>query len=460
MELDIWRIACRRKEGVTPDSWLGSMLRRNARTAYLREFGAPQTTLEFRQRVPVVSYDEIHPYVSRVSAGEADVLFSGKPVAYERTGGSAGGSKLIPYSSNGLSDFRESVLPWLAHTIRRHGISGRAYFSISPAARAPEEIGGVPVGLSDAAYLGDQAGQLLRQRTAVPFEVAAISDIDIWRKTTRKYLEAAHDLELISVWSPTFLLRLLQGVADTRALWPNLKVVSCWTSGSSARYVEDIARLFPQARIEPKGLLSTEAVVTVSDEGGRPALVRHGYFEFLDGETVLDESRLESRREYEVLATTASGLYRYATGDRVRFDGRNSEGRPILEFVGRDSLTSDLVGEKLTDAFVGRCLDSIPGFAMLVPDARAPSYVLVCDADTGFDAISLEALEGRLRSNPQYAYARRLGQLAPLRILSCLRPFDVVERVMRDRGVRLGDIKPTALRVEDHWLPLFERNSR
>jgi hypothetical protein len=456
--MDCWPLPIPVDEAVSADGWLESLLRRNAETAYLRAFGSPRTAAEYRRRLPIVSYEDLDPHLSRIAAGAADVLFAGVPVAFERTGGSAGGSKLIPYSAAGLRDFQLSVLPWLAHTVRRHRISRRAYFSISPVARAAEHIGGIPVGLSDAAYLGEQAGQLLWQKTAVPFEVAAISDIELWRRTTRRHLEAAQDLELISVWSPTFLLRLLEGIGDTRALWPDLKVVSCWASGPAARYVDQLARLFPQATIEPKGLLSTEAVVTVPDEACRPVLVGRGYYEFLDGETAIEESGLEPGREYEVVVTTASGLYRYATGDRVRCDGRNDAGRPILEFVGRDSLSSDLVGEKLTDAFVGRCLDTSQGFAMLVPDTETPGYVLISDG--AIDPEGLRRCEERLSGNPQYAYARRLGQLAPLRAISCRRPFDVVERVMRDRGVRLGDIKPTALRTEDFWLPLFEQNRR
>jgi hypothetical protein len=69
---------------------------------------------------------------------------------------------------------------------------------------------------------------------------------------------------------------------------------------------------------------------------------------------------------------------------------------------------------------------------------------------------SARAFEDRLRRNPQYDYARRLAQLAPLRLLACPQMFDVIEQVMRSRGVRLGDVKPTALRPDDSWLSLFE----
>lgn len=361
------------------EPWLPAMLARNAHTAYLREYGSAIDEL------PIVTYDDLVPWIDRIVAGESDVLFAGRPVAYERTSGSSGAAKLIPYSAEGLLDFQRSVVPWLVQAVRAHRIAGRAYFAISPATRAPESIGGVPVGLPDGAYLGDVAASVLAEITAVPFEVAAIADVDEWRDATLRHLIAARDLELISVWSPTFLLRLLDDLDDDPIdLWPNLKLVSCWASAASKPYAGELAARLPHAVLEPKGLLSTECVVTTP-----LGITPHGYFEFDDG---------------EVIATTASGLYRYRTGDLLR-DG---------EFAGRKGIVSDLVGEKLTEPFVATCLDNVRGY--LFPEGRG--YVLATETP-----VDPAIVEQRLCANPQYAYALRLGQLAPLRVRHM--PFDL-----------------------------------
>jgi hypothetical protein len=458
MRGDIWQLPDVKRAGETHDIWLTRMLARNAGCAYLERHGSPRTEKEFREQIPVIGYEHIEPFLKLIEDDQANVLFDGAPVAFERTGGSSGGRKLVPYSVAGLDDFRRNLIPWLAHIVRRHHLSGSAYFAISPVARKPEFFGRFPVGLPDGAYLGEETGALLLQRTAVPFEVGAIEDIDQWRELTLDHLKRAGDLELISVWSPTFLLRLCDEIGDTRRYWPRLKVISCWASGPAKHYIDALSRLFPQATIEPKGLLSTEAVVTAPDEKGLPRLVPHGYFEFRQKETCLRATELATEGEYEVILTTASGLYRYATGDRVRCQETDVAGRPVLEFIGRDSLSCDLVGEKLTDSFVGQCLAEVDGFAMLVPDVRQPGYVLICER--AFSPTWLAAFESRLGHNPQYEYARRLGQLKPLRQLVCRRPFDAVERIMQRRGVRLGDIKPAALRTEDFWLPVFEELRR
>jgi len=347
-------------------------------------------------------------------------------------------------------------VPWLDTVVKTHGITGRAYFSISPATRRPERIGDIPVGLPDGAYLGDIAGAVLAEMTAVPFSVAAIDDVALWRSETIRHLAAARDLELISVWSPTFFLSLLDQVDNPHLLWPRLKVVSCWASAASKPFAEALAARLPQAHLQPKGLLSTETVVTVPDIDDRPVLTEHGFFEFeRDGRLSLHNELAEGPL-YEVIATTASGLYRYRTGDLVRYEGRSITGRPILEFAGRGNAVSDLVGEKLTEPFVAACLEDVPGFRLLVPASESNGYVLLAEADA---AISIDDVERRLCGNPQYAYARRLGQLAALRLMPVSRLYDRYARIHAEQGVRLGDVKPAALRNEPEWIGRMEEPS-
>ena len=421
--------------------WLPTMLARNAQTAYLRGYGSPRTVEEFRERVPVVAYDDLVPWIERVKSGERDVLFAGLPIAFERTSGSSCAAKLIPYSAEGLRDVQSSILPWLVRVVAAHGITGRAYLSISPATRTPECIGDIPVGLPDGAYLGDLASSVLAEVTAVPFEVAAITDVAVWRAETLKHLTAAHDLELISVWSPTFLLRLLDDIDDPMTVWPRLRVVSCWASGASKPFAEELAARLPHAHLQPKGLLSTETVVTVPADDDRPVLTEHGFFEFeREGQLCLADE-LTNGSVYEVIATTASGLYRYRTGDLVRYDGAG------LEFVGRGSVVSDLVGEKLAEPFVAQCLADVPGFRFLAPHDHG--YVLAVEHGASVD---VERVESRLCENPQYAYARRMGQLDALRLLPVPQLFDRYAQAHVERGVRLGDIKPASLRNERAWV--------
>ncbi|HMW16586.1 MAG TPA: GH3 auxin-responsive promoter family protein [Accumulibacter sp.] len=446
-----------RRPAVAPDvgvAWLTELLAINQPTAYLRSHGSPLTLEAFRAQVPFCQYESLEPWLQRIADGESDVLFRGRPCAYERTGGSTGGSKLIPYSTAGIADFRRAVSPWLAATLERHAITGSVYFSISPVARVAERIAGIPVGLPDAAYLDEAMCQVLMTRSAVPHAVSEIAELATWRHTTLKHLLRASDLELISVWSPTFLLSLLEDHVGIAA-WPRLKVISCWADGSSRPYAAELAARFPGVAIEPKGLISTEAVVTVPNADGEPELATSGFFEFLrDGHAFLSHE-LEKGGDYEVVVTTASGLYRYRSGDIVCCRGHATSGRPILGFVGRSGLHCDLVGEKLSEAFVATALSALPGFSLLIPDARRRAYVLIRESETSLE--ELARLDTALSHNPQYAYARKLAQLSPPSALRVPSAWAVYEKTMLTRGARLGDIKLTTLRPEPFWLDVFER---
>lgn len=429
--------------------WLAELLERNAGSAYLRRFGSPTNLQAYREQVPPTDYEALAPWLERVVAGEPDVLFRGRPRAYERTGGSSGGAKLIPYTTAGLLDFEAALGPWLADAVSRHALSGSVYLATSPATRPAERIGDVPLGLPDGAYLGARWGEWVAAHTAVPLDVARETDIDRWRERTLAALAAARDLELISVWSPTFLLRLLDDLPDPVEMWPRLKLVSCWTAGASQGPAAQLRARLPHARLQPKGLMSTECVVTVPDAHDRPALAAPGFFEFEhDGELSL-AAEMEPGAQYEVVVTTASGLYRYRTGDQVACTGFTEARVPVLEFQGRTGIVSDLVGEKLVEAFVQQALAAVPGWCFLTVQPGGTGYALVTETGVPVDLASVEA---QLARNPQYAYAVLVNQLQPLVHRPIDRLYDRFVQHRIARGSRLADIKPLALLPDAAWL--------
>jgi hypothetical protein len=249
--------------------------------------------------------------------------------------------------------------------------------------------------------------------------------------------------------------------AATATIWPALDTISCWTDAGARRFVDDILAAFPHARLQGKGLLATETAVTIPlARFPHPVLaVNSAFFEFLDGDErswLCHELRVGER--YRVVVTTPGGLYRYDLGDRVLVRGW-AEGLPMLEFVGRGGLVSDLCGEKLSEDFVLRNLPGAYGFAMLAPSLTArPHYVLFLDAariDEELAAGLASRLDESLRENPQYGYARHLGQLGQVRARRVARPIEAYTSFAVAQGHRLGDIKPPALRPETDWEARF-----
>lgn len=482
------------------EQWLMDTLKRNQNTAWGRRYRFDQITTarDYQKRVPLQHYEELADAISAMAAGQRDVLFAGVPLMFERTSGSSGASKIIPYSAQSLADFQRALLPWLADVVHQYSITqGTAYWALSPVTRSQAFTeGGIPIGVSDAQYLGEDALVTFDELSAVPFRVAALDDVDEWKVATLYHLLRAGDLALVSVWSPTFLQLLLDGIiehgsrldtllasggplageqvipdetalsrlrdyvsqgkrGDCTVLWPGLKLVSCWGDASSEPYYRELAQQCPQAAFQRKGLLSTEGVVTVPGHSGEACLSLHsGFYEFLDdsGNALLAEG-LRIGDSYRVLITTAGGLYRYFTGDEVicmeRADGERG---PALRFLGRSGVVSDLVGEKLTEVFVNQCLSSMEGFGVLVPAPRRkpqPAYLLLLGDDMATQSSDIASkIEGQLQENPQYSYARRIGQLGALEPRCLSEPL---ERYMAWSGhcdTRLGDIKLSSLRPE------------
>jgi len=90
-----------------------------------------------------------------------------------------------------------------------------------------------------------------------------------------------------------------------------------------------------------------------------------------------------------------------------------------------------------------------------------PFYELLIDAEAGRDLAPQAALiEERLRLNPQYAYARALGQLGPVAPRAVEHLLDRYTRLQARRGCRLADIKPPVLLTDAAYAALVGADVR
>ena len=133
---------------------------------------------------------------------------------------------------------------------------------------------------------------------------------------------------------------------------------------------------------------------------------------------MLPVEALREGDEYEVVVTTAGGLWRYRLGDRVCVTDW-AEKTPSLRFLGRSGNVSDRFGEKLSEPFVAEALDKVfgcetPRFAMLAPDEDHAGCRYTLYVEGMARAHWAESLDHELRRNPHYAYCRDIGQLIPV----------------------------------------------
>jgi hypothetical protein len=428
------------------------IVRHNADTVFgrMHRFGDVASIDDFRNAVPVRTYDDHRHWIEAIAGGSTRVLTADPVIAYEETGGTSSGAKLIPYTAQSLRAFRAAVLPSLFDLVRRRPriANGKMYAAISPAIRVPRRTpSGIPIGLSDAAYLGEDLIPAFAGVLAVPASVGQGTDVVQWRQSTLRHLEACPDLSFVSVWSPTFWLELVDGIGPDKIkkLWPRLDTISCWADGASAAFLPQLRKLLAGVHIEAKGLLSTESAVTTAygeDRGCVPA-IHSAFLEFADEHGAIHLAHeVVPGSTYRVIVTTPGGLYRYDTQDLVRCVSHDS-GIPRLVFLGRAGLVSDMVGEKLEEAFVASALAQLPVAARLVArEIPSPHYELWLDVESRSQVENWsDQVEVALRRNPQYAYARRIGQLSALAPICKPGFWSTFDRP----GRRLGDIKSSVL---------------
>jgi len=502
--------AALREPRTVQESLLHWYLRSNRQTAFgiKHQFQSIRSAREYQERVPLSTYDDYADAIERIAGGGRDVLTSSRVSLFEPTSGSTRGAKLIPFTNQLQQEIRRAVAPWIVDLARSHAalIGGPAYWSISPVTDlSVSSDSKIPIGFeTDSAYLGGWLQNLADQTLVRCDDLRQLGNIDEFRRRTLLRLLAARNLRLISVWHPTFLTLLLDtlesswpsllaslrnglprdGAAKAVApcvdratelegadpqrpmtIWPELRVISCWGDAQASSLLTDLSDRFPNVRIQPKGLIATEAFVSLPFQRHHPLAVRSHFFEFIDDDgTAKFLWELEESSCYSVVVTTGGGLYRYRLRDRIRVTGF-LEQTPSIRFIGKEDGISDLYGEKLSDSFVAEILARLlPEFApetrfsLLAPEhqRQAARYVLFVDSSANRPAEFAERLQRELCGNPHYAYCARLGQLLPATIAPIERGSDrlYLAKLQAD-GARLGNIKPTALSAATNWRQTF-----
>lgn len=483
-------------------------LRVNARTEFGRRHGFDtiRSVREYQDRVPLSTYEDYEPSIERIRSGEHAVLTVAPVRCLEPSSGSTRAAKLIPYTRDLQAEFSRALAPWIFDLARStpQMMGGPAYWCITPAVTAPRansDTSVVAAGFeSDSAYLGGRL-QWLTDRTLVNCnDLKHAGDLADFRRRTLLRLLNERELRLISVWHPTFLTLLFDAMAASwrellhdltrglppagpvrgsppnpsraselaradplrpRSIWPRLAIVSCWGDGHAATLMGDLQARLPGIRIQPKGLIATEALVSLPFAGRHPLAIRSHLFEFLDSRgNARCAWELERGQSYSLVVTTGGGLYRYQLRDRILVQDFLQE-TPCIRFMGKEDGIADLCGEKLNEAMVGEVLSRLlpslaPGakFALLAPSTHGGRirYVLYLDSARPAAARLCDELEAALSANPNYAHCVRLGQLLPATVehVGSGAAERYLER-LRESGQRLGNIKPAALSPLTGW---------
>lgn len=456
---------------------------------WARELGSVASYEEIAARLPMRAYEDFqNPIEQQRNSGRP--LLTPEVTRFEPTSGSSSQRKWIPYSPGFLSEMNRAAAVWMADTYRQYpGIkSGPHYWSLS---WLPQDLRAL-TSSDDAELFPWWQKFFLHKLMAVPPALSLAPSPEAAWHATLCFLYSQKNLSLISVWSPSFLLKLLKDLKErqeqieadlTRSswgyfeaelrpllapppprrqkisvsasfaqeLWPNLQLISAWDSALAQTWWEELRRNFPGVALQGKGLWATEGVVTFPYQGRKILAASSHFYEFrcLASGKILPAWKLEEGQEVQPLLWTSSGLLRYSLADRLKVTGFVSR-TPCFEFLGRLQGV-DLVGEKMDAVAITAILQKIAARHRLRPLGVValrhprPRYLLVLDENFTLPA---ENFEKELLGFHHYRVARELGQLAPAEVLTHSRE-DFFKRVHRSQV--LGQNKLESLYFLEEW---------
>ncbi|WP_256574115.1 GH3 auxin-responsive promoter family protein [Pseudomonas sp. M30-35] len=463
---------------------------------------------QFGSKQPCTTYDSYRDAIERQRNLQSLHLFDSPINRYQPTSGSTSAIKWIPYTQAFLGELDRAITPWIGDLYRQFPniAQGSHYWSLSWIPTSLRDASSSE--LNDDMQLMSLSKRLIAGLTqTAPTSIALAKTADDSLFATLAYLAADEHLSVISIWSPTFGLGLLEqlsicreelaevlergswgdrmgamgslncpqsrktaqrlkawdGVADPAffaALWPHLALLSAWDTAAAAPWAQRLKRMLAHAQFQGKGLWATEGVVSIPVQGHYPLAYRSHVYEFEDLENgrILAPWQLRKGQQVMPLLTTGSGFARYRMNDVLEVS-HHWRTLPCFTFLGRNDGT-DMVGEKISATLAQTIIDSLtycdllPITLLALSDSGAgkPGYALLIEGQADATSVPITTLASQLEhallDNFHYRLARDLGQLAQARCISLPNMRQIYLEQSRVRGMLEGNIKLEALR---HW---------
>ncbi len=311
----------------------------------------------------VNTYEDLKGYIDRMRQGERDVLWPGTVRWYAKSSGTTNDkSKFIPVSKDGLKDThyaggRDAVVWYLRNNPDSRLFDGKALIlggSHAPNYNLRKSLVG-----DLSAILIENCNPLVNLVRVPDKEVALLSDFEEKRERIARMTvnENVTNLSGVPSWMLAVLNRILEitGKEDMTGIWPDMEV---FFHGGVAftPYRRQYERLFPSDRMHyMETYNASEGFFGLQDEPGDSAMslmLDYGvFYEFIPMDELESKNPrvvplwgVETGRNYAMVISTSSGLWRYMIGDTVRFTSVNP-----YKFVitGRTKFFINAFGEEL-----------------------------------------------------------------------------------------------------------------
>jgi hypothetical protein len=292
----------------------------------------------FSDRVPVNDYDGLKPYIDRLRKGEQNILWPEEIKWFAKSSGTTSDkSKFIPVSEDSLEEC--------------HFNGGKDLLSIY-CNNNPDTLlfdgKGLALGGShhiseydNEAYYGDLSAIIIQnlpfwaQFIRTPNMSIALMDeweskIELMVKVTKE--ENVTSLSGVPSWTLLLLKRILEdtGKSNIHDVWPNLEIF--FHGGVSFHpYREQFNKIIPSSKMKYlETYNASEGFFGIQDRMNSDEMLLmldYGiYYEFIPTEFIglenpkaIPLSEVEIDKNYALVISTNSGLWRYMIGDTIKF---------------------------------------------------------------------------------------------------------------------------------------------
>ena len=198
------------------------------------QFSSINSKSEFSQRVPVVNYEELYPYISRIMQGEQKLLWPSETRWFAKSSGTTNAkSKFIPVSPEALDDCHFKGGKDLLSIYFNNNPESKLFDGKGLAIGGSQQINQYDPSLNS--YYGDVSAVIMKNLPLwaqfVRTPSLDIALMDEWEEKIEKMAEATADENVTSISGvPTWTILLLQRILEIKGeskihhVWPNLEV--------------------------------------------------------------------------------------------------------------------------------------------------------------------------------------------------------------------------------------------
>lgn len=335
------------------------------RTEWGREhgFASLRTYEDFAASSPVNTYEDLKLAIDRMRQGERDVLWPGQVRWYAKSSGTTNDkSKFIPVSQDGLRDThyaggRDAVAWYLGNNPHSRIFDGKALILGGSHASNYNLKNSLVGDLS--AILIENINPLVNLVRVPKKETALLSDFELKRDRIahEAIKENVTNLSGVPSWMLSVMNRVLEitGKDNLSEVWPNLEM---FFHGGVAftPYREQYRKLIPSANMHyMETYNASEGFFGIQDDPSdlsMSLMLDYGvFYEFIPMDELESPNPhvvplwgVETGRNYAMLISTSSGLWRYMIGDTVRFTSTNPY---KIVITGRTKFFINAFGEEL-----------------------------------------------------------------------------------------------------------------